>query len=291
MYGTEIDQLKNEWRCGVLLNPFKLIDDDVREIYCYNEHWSNDILREKSSDVCSGMAEIFLECTAYRVTENEIMRAGEEAFLTAMFHYLYCEAPVMEHNLSMICQLVRAEISTDYSSDTDLQRLFNMLAENDEKHEANKHFEVYLTNPAGRRKIVKSLIRRLSPLFSFHTDDNLNIFENCGASEIFDMGVALLHNLSLTLAEPYELARYKEEIAFVVAALNLMHNAYPAREQSAKTFFKLLNNPVLLDEQIKEHPNAFEAKRYWSICREDMLEGTYFEEKVGRIEDFYKEYV
>jgi len=285
--GNDLDLLANEWCNGVLINPFWLIDDRVFEL-CLDMGWRDGESEKTSSDVCAEIAEIFLECTSYRVTENEIMREGEKAFMAAMFCYLYCEAPPYEQNLSMLCELVRADIAVNYSNKTDLQRLFDMFAEKNEKHESIKHFEAYLANLAGRGKIIKSLTRRLSPLFSFYTGENANIFENCGASEIFDMGVALLHNLGESLAEPHELENKKDEIAFVVAVLHLIHNAYPANEQTAGSFYKLINNPVLLESQIKEHPDAFEAKKYWSICRKNILKGNYDKDFVSGIKNFFR---
>jgi hypothetical protein len=236
MKKTDLAQLTNEWRCGVLLNPFRLIDDSVSEL-CSDKSWRSDKRKKNSGDVCMDMAEIFLECTSYRVTEIEILRDGEKYLMAASLHYLYNEAPADEQNLPMVCGLVRADIASDYAVETDLQRLLNMLAE---KYETLDYFEAYMNNPAGRGRIVKSLMRRLSPLCSFYSDENVNIFESCGTGEIFDMGVALLHNLGEIHAKPHGLESNADEIAFIVAALHLIHNAYATNEQVAKSLFYLL---------------------------------------------------
>lgn len=289
MNKNELQLWKNEISAGVLLNPFYLIDNYASEHCSGAARWNIEHREKKSSEACAELAKVFLEGTSYRVTEYETVREGEKAFLTAMFLYLYTEAPPDEQNFAMVCELVRADIMDNYSSTSDLQRLMTMLVEKNEKHEAIKHFNSYLANTAGRTQIIKSLAQRLSPLFSFQASDS-SIFEHCADTEIFELGIALLHNLGSVMEKPLGMENNGDEIALVSAALHLVYGACTTSKQTAETFFKLLKNPKLLESKIKKNPQITEAARYWDICRENVLKGKYNLRMVRGIEDFFKEF-
>ena len=282
MNKTLLQLLINEWNSGILLNPFGLINNVDAE------HSKKKVL-----EACALIAEHFLKCTSYRVIEYESVRESEKAFVTAMLFYLYDIAPPDEQNIAMLCQLVKAEIEAHYSdtTQTDLDRLISMLAEKNKNHDAIKYFNIYLASSAGRAAVVKSLIKRFCPLISFHGED-ANIFEYCSEREIFEMGVSLLHNLGSIYEMPLGLKHHAREIAFISAALHLMYSAYPTKEQTAGAFYNLINNPALLDRQIRENSNSVdEAKKYWKICSEFILAGKFDKPRVTGIENFFKEFM
>jgi len=292
MNNNALQVIKDEWCSGVLLNPFWLIDDYVPKLFSEITRRNTKGREKQIGEICMEIAEIFLKCTSYRVYEEEMVREGEKSFLTTMFLYLYCEAPHEEQNLPMICELAWADITGDYTQETNLQRLFNMLVEKNDKHESLKHFKTYLNNSAGREKIIKSLIRRLRPLSSFRIGDDfnidVNIFDNCGADEVFDMAVTLLHNCWKRPENPFSLKDKTNEIAFVAAALHLIHDAYTNEEQTARTLFMLLDYPAFLDSEINENPQAVNAVKYWNFCKDNILQDKYDKRLVYGIEKFYE---
>ena len=285
---AELTLLKSEWRSGAILNPFWLINDCVTNLSPGIVWEGKTRKQEKIEEICGKIAEVFLDCTSYRVTAYGSAREWEKAFITAMFLYLYCEAPAEEQNMAIIAMLIRADMPGHSSSETDLQRLFDLLAEKDDNHDAIKHFKVYLESPAGRVNTVKSLSKRFCPLFSFQksTNDAINIFEHCRTDEIFEMSVALLHNC---LDEPQtcnSLEKHTDEIAFVVAVMHFMHDILPAEEKTAETLFKFLNKPSEFDIQINE-THSSDALKYWKLCRKNILKDKYDKGIIRGISEFY----
>jgi hypothetical protein len=238
------------------------------------------------------VAEAFLDCTAYRVSDNKDVREGEQLLLTSLLLYLYSEAPINEEmSMIMLCLLVQADIPNDYSTETDLQRLFAMLSasEKGNRHDALKLFNAYLENPV-RAKVVKSLGQRLSPLYSFQPDEGENIFRHCSSDEVGALAIALLHNCADCPEKIDSLKNKATEIAFLSSALFFIYEICDSSEQTAKVFFKLLQEPQLLESLIKQHPQAENAAKYWSSCRKKVLRGKYDKVRVDGIEKFYMEF-
>ena len=281
MSKTQLQLLINEWNCGILLNPFDLINN-IPPAMAYNN--------KKALEACAKIAEDFLKCTSYRVTEYDTVRESEKAFMTSMLFYLYDIAPSEEQNMAMICQLVRAENEDCHSDSTPtaLDRIISMLTEKNENHDAIKYYNIYLASSAGRATVARSLAKRLSPLISFH-GEGTNIFAFCAKSEIFEMGLGLLHNMGSINEKPHGLKHHAHEIAFISAALNLIYSTYPTNEQTAEAFYHLINNPAILDRQIKGSPNSV-AGKFWKICRENILHDKYDKPRVSGIENFLKEF-
>lgn len=285
MHPSEYNFLANEWRSGSILSPFFLIN------YCDTlstpRTWRNK-KNDRSDEICVEVANLFLDCTAYRTSEDATLREGEKALMAAMLNYLYREAPQNEMHMAMICSLAMADIQSDYSRKSDLERLFDMLREKHIEHPAVLHFDEYLGCAAGRAKMISSMCRRLSPLISFQTENDDGIFEHCSRNEIFEMAVGLLQNCGGCLASASQTK--KDELAFVAAALYLMFEAYPINKQNAKALFQLLNNPTLLDSHIKNVSPNGESVRYWKVCRENVLKGKYDKYMVESIESFFMEF-
>ena len=280
--------LANEWRSGSILSPFYLLSETVANPPPqYAKHrgggsWLSD-------KICTEVAEMFLDCTAYRTTEDSLLQEGEKSLLTSLFYYIYYEAPTDEQHMAMICELVAADIEKDYSIKTNLERLFEMLREKNPSHSALVHFDAYLANSYGRARISKSLRRRLYPLFSFRCD-NSNIFEFCGDNEIFEMALGLLHNCGGEIESATSLKHKKDELAFVAAGLHVMHEVLEPKEQTVTMFNKLMDLPSRIDELIKKHPQAVKAKKYWQVCRNNVLDGKYSHKNVDAIAGFYMEF-
>ena len=76
-----------------------------------------------------------------KINDNPI-RLAEYYLLMFLVEYLHSQAPSDEQNLFMVVELIAAgKKEGDY--DSDLDRLFNMLKEKDEKHIAVRHYEKF----------------------------------------------------------------------------------------------------------------------------------------------------
>ena len=290
MINDEMRFLENEWRSGMILNPYwllgRMIKDYSAKLCSEMEYEDGKYMDMSVAKACLELAELFLDCTSHRAAENEIIRDGEKDLLAAILIYLYYEAPQDEQNMMMACEMIRCEVAENYANETDLQRLFERMCVNYGEHEALTHFDAYLENSAGRARIIKSISSRLCPLWSFHAGDDGNIFDNCGPDEILEMAVALLHNCWRPIPA-HGLESDMDDIAFAAAALHLLNEVSVIEEQTAKSLFKLLKNPSLVDSLINENPQAANAAKYWQMCRENILSGRYNEWRMSSLEDFF----
>lgn len=276
-----VEYLKNEWRSGTLLNPFILF-----------KPYPDSVIAE--GEICKEVTNLFLECTAYRTSDNDVVREGAFDLLMSFFLYLHLEAPRSEQNLLMVCELVRAETSNNYAMKTDMERLFEMLEEKQSDHIALDYFNRYLKNVAGREKVIRSISKRLCPLFSFAPEKSImkdeNIFEHCGEDEIFEMGAALLHNANDAPEAPNSIEGLKNEVAFVVAVLYFMHEIFGETSKSMEAAFKLLKSPTYFDMRLKLKKPAPIAEKYWEICKRDVLAQEYNSGRILEIANFFSEF-
>ncbi|GHV12239.1 hypothetical protein FACS1894219_04780 [Clostridia bacterium] len=278
---TDKELLEQEWKGGTMLNPFLLIDRLI------GTNKNNETINK----ACLEVAELFVKCTEYRSSSYEEIRDCVKEFMTAVFIYLYCEAPNDEQNLNMICELVRADNPHEDSHQSDLDRLFKLLDDKEPKHIAKTHYKTYIRNSGNRKSVLDSLSKRLYPLFSFQSGDDECIFENCGKDEIFEMGISLLHNCGEAPEPCNSLEKSGDEIAYMAAALYLMYDTLREDEQTSGTLYKLLKEPSILDENIKNsNPGSAIASKYWSICRGNILKGKYDKKRMHGTEKFFGEF-
>jgi hypothetical protein len=272
MNAAEYEFLTKEWEAGILLSPYYWLNECLSA--SSPRSWRNKNEKyDKSDEICSEIADLFLDCTAYRTSEDAVLREAEKELMSGMLNYLLNEAPPDEQHMVMLCELCRAEIQNDYSRTSDLERLFHVLEEKNAQHPAVLHFKAYLESSAGRGRTIGSLCRRLSPLFSFQGDEEISVFEHSGRDELLEMAVGLLQNCSGRIESATSLKTKTDEVAFLTSALHLMHDAYPSDKRNAKHLYQLLNNPSTLESQLKENLQAEVAIKYWKHCRKNIMVG------------------
>jgi hypothetical protein len=281
MNNKDFQILKEEWASGVLLNPFFLVDDYVQTREKGVVWEADERKEEKTIEVCIKIAEAFLDCTSYRVSETDEMRDGELDLMVAMLLHLYLEAPTNEQNMSMITEMVKADTPAFFNEPTDLERLFDLLNEKDNNHIALLHFNKYLEHP-DRFQCAKTMAMRLSPLYSFSSAGENNIFEHCGEDEILEFSVSLLHNCQPKPIPPDFLDDKETEIAFVAAILHLFYD-FSKEEQTAKKFIFYTKNPENIDLFA-----SGKAAEYWKKCRTKVLEYEYDKDLIDGIGEFYR---
>jgi len=303
---SPMDIYGHEWRSGVLLNPFYLVESLIEMDKAEKSRTglfkkSNDTSQKEMVTACKAVAEIFLDCTDYLTdAPSNDLREGEYCLLSALITYLYFEAPPNEMNACMLNELIIAEYaSNNYVTDTDCAKLFNMLEETKPSHPALKQFNEYKENKVSRKKIWESISRRFRPLFSFTNTSNKNIFSHCSRHEIFELAVTLLHNCSHRPEAPLSLMDKKSEVAFVTAALGYVMLRHSKEHQTAADFFDIIKAPTRFAANIevaqKNHSQIARTEmdyvfEYWSVCSKDVLAEDYDKERVTAIADFYREF-
>lgn len=288
MYEDELNLLMEQWASGFLLNPFWFLDERMAW-FKTQDAIDEEFLTLARDTTCEIFAERFLICTAYRGARCKTINEGEKSLFTAILLYLYVEAPDNEQNMVMLSELVRSDVCENSFDESDLQLLFNYLSHKfGGQHSALEHFNEYKKNPAGRPTILKSLARRLCPLFSFRVDSkkDTSIFDFCGSAEIFEMAVALLHNCWES-EEASSLQGKATEIAFVTAALHFMHDTYPPDRQTVSEFISLVKHPIFMETEVRNNPRLTNVAKYWDKCHYQVLSGDYDKRRVLSIEEFF----
>lgn len=293
---TEV--IEQEWRSGVLLNPFEIIDKAVSDI-------RNFIVKsnpKRALPICEEVTELFLECTDYLVVYQEYnVRNIEKSLITAMFLYLYAEAPANEMSLCMVCELVRADdpCGSDYSQ-SDLDRLFQLLAEKDYDHPALLQYKKYQKSGSLRREALKSVRKRFRPLISITSNDENNIFDECSKFELFELAAALIHNCADFPEEPQKVYGMVDETIFVTVALAYMIAEIDEPEQNSKKLFEILGQPGVHAAKITSvlkavSPDAFpglhEIFNYWYEHSEKAVAaGNFKKSRVNGAANFFREF-
>jgi len=292
------ETIEQEWRGGVLLNPFEIIDKAISTA-------KNSTAKSKPKralPICEEMAELFLECTDYLVIyQEDDVRNVEKNFITAMFLYLYTEAPANEMSLCMVCELVIADdpCGSEYCQ-SDLDRLFQLLAEKDYDHPALLQYKKYQKSGSLRRNALKSVRRRFRPLISITSNDENNIFDECSKVELFELAVALIHNCSDFPEEPQKVYGMVDETIFVTVALAYMMAEIAEQEQNSKKLFEILGQPGVYYAKITSalktaSPDAFPGLQdifnYWYEHSEKAVAaGNYKKSRVNGAAKFFREF-
>jgi hypothetical protein len=301
-----------EWRSGVLVNPFRMIEDAVDAPHEWDRWFtvSPEVRLERIASTSEEVALLFLDCTDY-LAEGSLLqdlREGEKGLLTAVVTYVYAEALPRECNLCMVAELVETERKPssrkrrgggigskacalrnakpcDSKGDeprTVLDHLFDEFAANDPAHPVLFFYEKYTRCAAGRKRVCDSISLRLRPLYSLFADEK-NILTRCSSNEALRLAVALLHNSTQQPEGPLSLLASKKEIAFVAAALGyMMLNRKCKGYLTRRHLGHILANPALLySALVSEMAVASDDRQgelskvigHWDACGKEILSG------------------
>ena len=297
-----LDILEKEWRGGVLLNPFEVINKAVKAANPFKSK-HNFRYAKYALPVCEDIAELFLDCTDYLAShQDESVREVEKNFLTAMFLYLHAEAPPDEQSLCMVCELIWAgdpPAGENYQSDLD--RLFKLLEDRNGEHSALVQYRAFQESGSVRKAVMKSINRRFHPLISVTSSDEDNIFDECcGKFELFELASALVHNCGASPEEPQTVYGMVNEIIFVTVALAYMMWELDVTEHNTNKLFEILKKPKIYAPEITlalkaAPPDAFPELQgvlaYWrEHSGKAIAAGNFKKAKLYAIEKFYGGY-
>ena len=296
-----LDVLEKEWRGGVLLNPFGVINKAVKK--------ENPLTRLKRKNVhqyalliCEEVAELFLGCTDYLAShQDESIKKIENNFLAAMFLYLHEEAPSDEQSLCMVCDLVMADNPSDNENHpSDLDRLFKLLEEKNDEHLALVQYRKYQNSGFARKSALRSLKRRFRPLISITASGEGNIFDECSKFELLELAASLVHNCGDSPKEPQAIYEMMDEIIFVTATLAFMILRLHVPEQTSNRLFEILRNPevyapkitsALKDASSDAFPELHDEFSFWHESSEKIITaGNFNKATLNAIEKFFVEY-
>jgi len=200
------------------------------------------------------------------------IREAEKAFLIVCFSYLTFYAPGDEMALTMVIELLKADIvdgKYDDDNETDFQRLINMSK--NKSLLVDKYFDLYQKNSIYiRQQALQSLALRLFPLYSFHNfdeDSDENIIEGFDESFLLQLSVSLLHNCNSEPEEPLSLIWKKMMISYVFVCLkycfdNEIHNRKQILDficnNTAKPNFEIKSDNMCINNQV--------IAKYWKRC-------------------------
>ena len=227
-----------EWRSGVLLNPFKIIDEAVSA-----KKPKTKKIPQTALPICNQVAKLFLDCTDYLVDclEDDV-KAAEEQFLAAMLLYLYTTAPVDEHKFCMVCVLIDAgERHKSDLAQTDLDRLFKRLRDENDEHPAWVLYRRYQKSYM-RKAALQSIRKRFSPLIGISSGED-NMFAEISKRDLFEFAAAVIHDCDVFPLEPGAIYGMTNEIVFATVALAYMMIEIDADNQNRNKLFEILAQP------------------------------------------------
>jgi len=242
---TTIEAITQEWRSGVLLNPFAVIDEAVSNIKPKTKK-----IPKIALPICTEISKLFLDCTDYLVGSPEVsIKNVEEHFLTAMLLYLHCEAPIDEMRLSMVCELIvyGDPYGSEYDS-TDLDKLFELLEDKNEKHPALIQYKIYQRSNM-RKTVLLSVKKRLRPLVAISSSDG-NLFDEIREDELFEFATALIHDCADSLQMPQAVYSMVHEIVFATVAMAYMMIEIDTDNQNRSKLFEILAQPEVYAKEI-----------------------------------------
>jgi WD40 repeat protein len=147
---------------------------------------------ENTNDRVHILSSAFIVCT---IGDDNVSAEAERSLLEACMVYLYYEAPPFEQNVLLLLELFDAEISEDNSSEelieTDLGRLFNMLKDKNPNHHALSLYENYINTFGRNNSVVRSLLLRFAPLFSWNGQEEFTRISN---NNINKLAISLVCN-------------------------------------------------------------------------------------------------
>ena len=295
---NSLDALEKEWRSGVLLNPFEVINKAAKD--------TNPFKTKKNLQytltICEVVAELFLDCTNYLAShQDENIRKIEKNFLTALLLYIQDDAPVDEHSLCMVCELICADNPLDSEThQSDLDRLFNLLEEKNDKHPALIQYKMYQKSGSTRKLAFRSIKRRFRPLISITSAYENSIFAECSEFELLELAAALLHNCGDSPEEPQKIYHMVDEIIFLTVALASIMWDLDVTEQTSDKLFEILKNPEIYAPKITltlktipadAFPELQSVFTYWHGHSEGViLTGNFKKAKLKVIAKFFEEY-
>ena len=299
---NSLEVLEKEWRSGVLLNPFEVINKAVKNKNPLS-HLKRKNDHQYALSICEEIAELFLDCTDYLAShQDESIRKIEKIFLIAMFLYLYTEAPACEQTLCMVCELVTADNPSDSENfSSDLDRLFSLLEEKNDEHLALTQYKIYQKSGVARQIALRSVKKRFRPLISISLSYEKSIFsEYCGNFELFELAASLVHNCGDLPEEPQAIYKMIDEIIFVTVALAYMMWEFDVADQTHHDLFEILENPKTHAMEISfalksAPPEAFPELQgefaYWyKHCLREIYNDNFKNAKLNDIVKFYGEY-
>jgi len=270
---------RNEWQNAVLINPFYIFKK------CSDsEHIFEDV------------AELFLESTDYITSSEYYIRETEKAFIVVCFSYLHFFAPEEENNLSMLIELLKADMvdeKYDEDKESDFQRLMEINKENELKnsHIVDKFYDLYQKKSRYiRQQALQSLALRLYPLYLFHNyDNNLEEYIIVGLDEPFllQLTVSLLHNCYLEPEEPFSLIGNKMLISYVFSCLKY---CFDNGIHSRKKILNFLNdNKVKANYEVKSDDKSINNQdviKYWERCEHKQMSQEDMR-RINELKNFY----
>ena len=292
------EAIEQEWRSGVLLNPFKIIDEAVMAI----KDSTTKNKPKHALPICREVSKLFLDCTDYLfIYQDDEVRNTEEHFLTAMFLYLYTKAPADEQCLCMVCELILADEPSNNNEygQSDLDRLFVLLEDKDEKHHALNQYKTYQKSPV-RVDALRCIEKRFRPLIAIASSAEDSVFDECSKYELFELAAALVHDCAGFPKEPQAIYAMVNEIVFVTVALAYMMMRIDVENQDRNKLFEILAQPQVYTAKITSElkaqppdalPGLQDIINYWYKHSEKAVAAGNFNKKlVNGARKFFTEF-